>query len=340
MNAPNAPNVARTQRAPGGAPVSAAVPPLVLVTGPEHVLAARAIGATLDALRTADPEIEVVRLDAAGYEAGAIGIHSSPSLFGGAKALLVRDVDEGNDDLIDDLSAAIAAPAPDVTLIVAHKGGNRGRKILDAMKTAGARVLEAPAIKSDRDKSDFVQAEFRAHSRRISPGAVRALVEAVGKDVTELASACAQLIADTKGVVEEDTVETYHGGRVEATGFRVADAALAGNTAEALRLLRHAIAGGLDPVPIVAVLASQLRQLVKVSGTGRGPSGQVAKSLGMAPWQVDRARRALHGWDDDGLGRAICAVAAADFDVKGGGRDPVYAVERAILAITRARAGR
>lgn len=59
----------------------------------------------------------------------------------------------------------------------------------------------------------------------------------------------------------------------------------------------------------------------------------------MAPWQVDRARRDAQGWDGDRLGRAIQAVAAADFDVKGGGRDPVYAVERAILTIAGERQG-
>lgn len=316
------------------------MPPLVLVTGPEDVLARRALTATVDALRGADPDVEVIRLDAAGYESGALGQHTSPSLFGGAKAIVVRGVAEAADDLVEDLLAHVADPPEDCTLIVWHSGGNRGRKLIDAMKKAGARVLEAPAIKSDRDKSDFVQAEFRSNSRRISPGAVRALVEAVGKDVTELASACAQLIADTDGMVDEDVVERYHGGRVEATGFRVADAAVAGNTAEALRLLRHAIAAGVDPVPIVAVLAMQLRQLVKVSGAGRGHPAQVAKTLGMAPWQVDKARRSLHGWSDDGLGEAIQAVAAADFDVKGGGRDPVYAVERAILAMSRARSQR
>ncbi|EKA61765.1 DNA polymerase III subunit delta [Janibacter hoylei PVAS-1] len=53
----------------------------------------------------------------------------------------------------------------------------------------------------------------------------------------------------------------------------------------------------------------------------------------MAPWQVDKARRSLQGWTGEGLGRSIQAVAAADFEVKGGGRDPVYAVERAILVI-------
>ena len=114
---------------------------------------------------------------------------------------------------------------------------------------------------------------------------------------------------------------------------------IAGETGEALRLLRHAIAVGVDPVPIVAVLAQQLRQLVKVGAAGRGRSADVARDLGMAPWQVDRARRALNGWTPDALGRSIQAVAAADFEVKGGGRDPVYAVERAILTITTERWG-
>jgi len=66
----------------------------------------------------------------------------------------------------------------------------------------------------------------------------------------------------------------------------------------------------------------------------------VARDLGMAPWQVDKARRGLSGWGPEGLAEAIQAVAHADFEVKGGGRDPVYAVERAVLTITRARTGR
>ena len=175
--------------------------------------------------------------------------------------------------------------------------------------------------------------EFRRARRKADAGAVQALVEAVGKDVRELASACQQLVDDTTGVIDAEVVERYHGGRVEATGFKVADAAVAGQTGEALRLLRHAVNVGVDPVPIVAVLAQQLRQLAKVGGAGRGRSADLARDLGMAPWQVDKARRSLQGWTGEGLGRSIQAVAAADFEVKGGGRDPVYAVERAILVI-------
>ena len=315
------------------------VPPLVLITGPEGILAERALSSILTEVRVTAPDIEVVRLEAAGYEPGSLTVHTSPSLFGGEKAVVVQDLDEAPDELQTDLLAFLAAPEPDITLVVTHKSGQRGKKVLDTLKKGGARVIDCPAVKSDRDKSDFATNEFRAARRRATPEAVRALIEAVGKDLRELSAACQQLISDTTGVIDEALVEKYHGGKVEATGFRVADAAVAGNTGEALRLLRHAIATGVDPVPIVAVLAQQLRQLVRVGHAGRGRSADVARDLGLAPWQVDKARRALSGWEAEALGRSIQAVAAADFEVKGGGRDPVYAVERAILTITSERQG-
>ena len=315
------------------------VPPLVLISGPEQVIAERALTAILEELRQGEPDLEVVRLYAATYEAGSLGVHASPSLFGGSTAIVVHDLDEAPDELQEDLLGYLAAPAPEVTLVVVHKTGQRGKKVLDTIKKSQSRVIEAPAIKSDRDKSEFALHEFRRAGRKASPDAVRALVEAVGKDVRELAAACQQLVADTTGTIDERLVARYHGGKVEASGFRVADAAVAGNAGEALRLLRHAIATGVDPVPIVAVLAQQLRQLVKVGAAGRGRSADVARDLGMAPWQVDKARRGLSGWGPEGLADSIQAVALADFEVKGGGRDPVYAVERAILTITTSRNG-
>lgn len=322
------------------APSTGGMPPLVLITGPEQILADRALSSTLEALRAVDPETEVIRLDPEGYQAGDVGHHAAPSLFGGAKCIVVNELDAAPDPMHEDVLRFVASPEQAVTMVVVHRGGQRGKKVLDALKKADARVLTAPAIKTDKDKTDFALNEFRRNGRKIAPAAVRALIEAVGRDVSELAAACAQLIADTSGVIDEQVVAKYHGGKVEATGFRVADATVTGNAPEALRLVRHAFATGLDPVPIVAVIAGQLRQLVKVQAAGRAPSGSLASSLGMAPWQIDKARRMLGGWDEEGLATSIQAIAQADFDVKGGGRDPQYAVERAILAITSARSHR
>ncbi|HET7397309.1 MAG TPA: DNA polymerase III subunit delta [Intrasporangium sp.] len=308
---------------------------LTLVTGPEDVLVERVVADVVARARASGAD--VVRLDAATYEPGALAVHASPSLFGGTTCLVVRDLHEAPDELQADLLALLDHPSGDVLLVVTHGTGPRGKKVLDALRRRGADVVQCPAVKSDRDKSDFVQREFAAARRTITGEGVRALIEAVGRDVRELASACAQLVADTEGVVDEAVVDTYHGGKVEATGFRVADAAVAGQTSDALRLLRHAIATGVDPVPIVAVLAGQLRQLIKVAAAGRGSSAQLASSLGMAPWQVDRARRVVGHWSAEGLAVAVQAVAAADFEIKGGGRDQVFALERAVLSVARAR---
>lgn len=313
------------------------LPDLVLMSGPERVLAERAISDSLEAIRAQFPESEVLRVDAADYEPGRLSLELSPSLFGGHRIVIVRDLDEGSDALIDEVEDAVKAGLADAHLLVWHKGSNRGKRALDAMKKAKARVIDVPAMKTDKLKSEFVTAEFRRARRKATPDAVRALVEALGKDSAELASGCAQLIADTQGVIDEHVVETYYGGRVEATGFRVAEAAVAGNASEALRLLRHALSAGVDPVPMVALMASQLRQVAKVATAGSGPKHELAKSLGMAPWQIDRARSSARGWDGARLGQAIQAVAAADFDVKGGGRDPIYAVEHMLLTICRLR---
>ncbi|MGL4746005.1 MAG: DNA polymerase III subunit delta [Dermatophilaceae bacterium] len=327
---------------PDDARVASRVPPLVLVSGPESLLADRAVAHTVDELRVDHPELEVTHLYAAGYRSGALAAQASPSLFGGATCLVVHDVHEAGEDLQVDLLAHVrAGPDPDLTLVAVHRGGARGKKVLDAIRGAGARVLDAPAVKSDRDKTEFAAHEFRRARRRATGGAVQALVEAVGKDLRELAAACQQLVDDTTGMIDEKVVLTYHGGKVEATGFRVADAAMAGDTGEALRLLRHAVAVGVDPVPIVAVLAQQVRQLIRVGHAGRGRSADLARDLGMAPWQVDKARRQLGGWSAEALAGCVGALAAADEEVKGGGRDPVYAVERAVMTITgsHARAG-
>lgn len=305
----------------------------MLVLGPEAILAERAVESTIGVLRAHDAGLEVVHLYASTYQPGELEIHVSPSLFGGAKAVVVHEGEAADEVLQRDLLDYIAAPAPDVTLVVTHQGGNRAKKIMDTLKRSRARVIDAPAIKSDRDKLAFATNEFRSRGRKATPQGARDLVGALGRDLRELASACAQLVSDTEGVIDERTVEVYYGGRVEASGFKVAEAAVAGNLGEALALLRHALAVGLEPVPIVAVLALQLRQVARVGAAGRGSSAGLAASLGMAPWQVDRARATAAGWSAAGLGRAIQAVAAADFDVKGGGRDPVYAVERAILTI-------
>ena len=91
-------------------------------------------------------------------------------------------------------------------------------------------------------------------------------------------------------------------------------------------------------MPVNAAFAAGLRTLAKVGGASRSTRpDDVARDLGLAPFQVRKARGQLAGWTPDGVAEAIVAVARADEQIKGGGTDPVYALERAVVAIVAAR---
>jgi DNA polymerase-3 subunit delta len=327
------------QRGAGGAGTvswrDAAPAPVVLVSGPEDYLAARAVDAIRAAARASSADLEVTRLEASSYVGGELLLAASPSLFGESKLIEVHGLETMSEEFLRDALAYVAAPDPDLVLVLRHGGGTRGKKLLDAVKAAGAPVIDCQPLKKDADKAAFVLAEFRGSGRRIEREAVDALVAAVGSSLAELAAACSQLILDSSSAVDAATVEKYYGGRVEATAFKVADAALAGQQAKALSAFRHALETGVDPVPMVAAIAAKLRTLAKVAGA-RGSAQSIARELGMQPWLVEQAQRDIRGWTPQSLATAIRAVAEADAEVKGLARDPVYAVERALATVSSA----
>ncbi|MEY4102611.1 MAG: hypothetical protein RIR88_745 [Actinomycetota bacterium] len=311
---------------------SAAKPaPLVLISGSEDFLADRAATRIRDLLREADPSVEVSDLDASSYTPGELLTLASPSLFGEPRFIRVSNVEKCNDEFLAEMLDYATNPDSDTTVALRHAGGVRGKRLLDLLRSGTVQAIEVACaeLKSDSDKADFAAAEFRMAGRRIEPSALRSLVGAFSGSGSELANACQQLIADVSGDISDRMVDDYYGGRVEATAFKVVDSAVAGRLGDALVTLRHALQSGADPVPIVAAFANKLRLMAKLYGDRRG-SGELAGKLGAAPWQIDRARKDLQGWTENGLGNAIEVIAATDANVKGGSRDPIYALERMV----------
>lgn len=308
--------------------------PIVLISGPEDVLAERAQGSLRAQMREADPSLEISDLRADDYSPGMLLAVSSPSLFGEPRLVRVSGVERCSEEFLNETLAYLQTPQEGATVVLRHAGGNRGKKLLDAVRAlrTGAIEIACAAIRRDSDRFDFAAAEFRSAGRRIAPPALRALVSAFGDDLPELAAACRQLITDVVGDIDVATVNRYYGGRVETSAFAVADTAIAGRYGQALIDVRQALDSGADPVPMVAAIASKLRTMARVAGH-RGPTAPLAAQLGMKDWQVDRARRDLSGWTERSLGLAIQAAAEADANVKGASRDPVFALERLVTVI-------
>lgn len=329
--------------APGEAWHAAGVPAdaLTLIVGDEELLAERAVGEVIAAARESDPETEVVELTPGTMEPGRLAEMTSPSLFGGGRVLVLRSAQDLGKDLIAEVVAYARRPAADVALVAVHAGGAKGKALVDGLSKAGARKVSCSRITKAAERVAFVRAEVRRAGGKIGEDAARALIEAVGTDLRELASACSQLVADTGGKVGDDAVARYYRGRAEVSGFTVADKAVEGRLAEALEQLRWALATGTPPVLIVSALAQGIRGLAKVGGAPRGLRGAgLAKELGMPPWKIERVQRQLRGWSADGVARALTVVAEADAQVKGGAADPAYALEKAVSQIVSARATR
>ena len=307
---------------------------LTLIQGAESVLADRAISEILSKSEGA----VVTQLDSNEIELGTITDSLAPSLFGDARIVVIREIQELTQEEAEEVSSYLENSDEGVHLVLWHKGGVKGKALLDKIKKASPEIISVEAIKKDGDKADFVKSEFARHGRKVSSAAIQALVDSLGSDMRELAGTCSQLAADVEAskTVDEKDVEKFQQGRIETTGYDVADAVLEGKVESALISLRQALATGVDPILIVSALASSIRTMAKVSSLPRNSNSyQAAASLGLPPWQIDKARRQLSGWTPASLSAAVIALADCDSDIKGASADPIYALERTVLAISR-----
>ncbi|MZE78088.1 DNA polymerase III subunit delta [Streptomyces sp. SID5475] len=311
--------------------------PVTLAVGQEELLLERAVREVIAAARAADADTDVRDLTPDVLQPGTLAELTSPSLFAERKVVVVRNAQDLSADTVKDVKAYLGSPAEEITLVLVHAGGAKGKGLLDAARKAGAREVSCPKMTKPADRLSFVRGEFRAAGRSATPEACQALVDALGSDLRELASACSQLASDVDGPIDDAVVARYYTGRAEASSFTVADRAVEGRAAEALEALRWSLSTGVAPVLITSALAQGVRAIGKLASAPRGARpGDLARELGMPPWKIDRVRQQMRGWSADGVSDALRAVAEADGAVKGGGADPGYALEKAVVAVARA----
>jgi DNA polymerase-3 subunit delta len=311
---------------------------VTLVTGPEEFLNQRAVAAAVAAVRAADPESEVSETTAEQISMAALGELAAPSLFSSIRCVIVQRLEDLPEDAADGLLEYAAGPADEVGLILVHSGGQKGSGLLTKLrKIPAVTEIKSTSLKPS-EFARFVSAEVRRHGGRIAEDGADLLVQAIGQDLRALAGAAHQLANDFPDEpLTESIVRRYFGGRAEVKSFAIADAALLGRTSSALEELRWALDNGTAPVLVTSAFATGLRGLAKVKSARRGlRDNDLAREAGVPPWKLRTLRDQARGWDEQGLAKAITAVAQADADVKGAGSDVAYSLERMVLRVTAA----
>lgn len=314
--------------------MSQPVSPLHLILGDEELLVERAIGQVLAAVRAeaGSADVPVDRLRAGEVEAGELAELLSPSLFADERVVVLEAAGEAGKDAVALIAATAADIPPGTVLVVVHSGAGRAKALAGQLRELGAQVHTCARITKAAERADFVRAEFRELKVRVDDGCVTALLDAVGSDIRELASACSQLVADTGGHVDAIAVRRYHSGKAEVKGFDVADRAVVGDVAGATEALRWAMIRGEPHVVLADALAEAIHTIARV-GPKSGDPYRLAGELGMPPWRVQKAQKQSRYWTRESVAAAVRLVAALNADVKGAAADADYALEAAVRGV-------
>lgn len=306
---------------------SAKLLPVSLVLGSEIYLAARAIKNLKDQAREKYVNLEIIEPIDNEYSPGLLLNLATPSLFAEPKFITLSNVGDG---ILEDLEEYLENPPEDTFVVIRISSlvGIGGK--LKTKFSGLAQIIQCDELKRESDRVEFIKSEFASAGQKISPDAIRALGSAFNEDLSELGGACAQLLALGRENISAEIVNQIFEGRVETNAFRIVDAALVGNASEAIRLLRHGLATGMDQVALTAALAMRIRQLARLFNDRNAAPA----ALGMQPWQLDKARKDLSGWDESGLISVVNQLAQTDADVKGASKDPAFSLESLLLTLS------
>jgi DNA polymerase-3 subunit delta len=324
--------------------VSQQFSPLHLVLGDEELLVERAVAGVLRSARQragtgpgAD-NVPVSRVRAGEIDTYELAELLSPSLFADERVVVLEAAGEAGKEAAALIASAAADVPPGTVLVVLHSGSGRAKALADELRALGAQVHPCARITKFSERADFVRGEFRSLGVKVDEDTVTALLDAVGSDVRELASACSQLVADTGGHVDATAVRRYHSGKAEVKGFDIADKAVTGDVEGAAEALRWAMMRGEPRVVLADALAEAVHTIGRV-GPLSGDPYRLAAELGMPPWRVQKAQKQARRWSRDTVATAMRVVATLNADVKGAVADADYALEAAVRKVAELAAG-
>jgi DNA polymerase III subunit delta len=242
------------------------------------------------------------------------------SLFDAGRLVIVRDADSAKDPALQAMARWAADPTPNTRLVLLCTTPTGTKRVAKAL---GDNVeVRTPEDVPPWETAGWLVKRARALGRRMTSDGAKALVEALGSDLRELASALDQLISSTEGEISVATVTTQFRG-MESRVHEFVDALFDRDRDQALRRLRALLSHDENPIGIVAQLANQLRILAMLVGTERRSAASIAKELGIKEGPVKRAMRRARNFSADEIRRAYRLVADADLSLKSEGDDPL-----------------
>jgi DNA polymerase III subunit delta len=242
------------------------------------------------------------------------------SLIASRRYLLVDGVDAWGKADAERVAEALAKIPPETTLaLVAH--GKAPAGMAKAVEKAGGEVLSFD-VPRERELPKQLVADARELGFDLEPAAARLLVERLGPRPVRLRTELERLAlwAGEGGQVGIADLEAMVADTSEEAIWTLADAVVAGDEAETLRVAEILVAQGEALPRIVYALAPRLRQALRAAAeleAGK-PAGEVAKGLSMHPYAAKMLVSKVKGRTPEDLDASIRALADLELWSRGG----------------------
>ena len=240
-----------------------------------------------------------------------------------------------------EVEAYTAAPAPATVLALVGEAIKRDSALAKAVARAGDLLVYDVTKKQ---LPEWAGEQFARLGAAADRDACRALVEAVGDDVGDLASEIQKLATWANGEqITRTVVEQLAVGRAETPIFAVTDAWGRRDVAATLRATESLLERSHRPrsgelIRLVASLVGhvgRVRRIARLVDEGVQPS-EIASRLKVHPFVAEKAAKQAGNFSGEELARATVRLAELDAGAKGGSRlSPELQLERTLVEITR-----
>ncbi len=242
------------------------------------------------------------------------------SLIASRRYLLVDGVDGwGKADAERAIEALAQIPPETTVALVAH--GKAPAGLAKAVEAAGGEVLTFDAPR-EREIPKQLVADARELGFELEPAAARLLVERLGPRPMRLRTELERLAlwSGEGGRVGVEDLEAMVADTSEEAIWTLADAVVAGDDAETMRVAELLVAQGEALPRIVYSLAPRLRQALRAATeleAGK-PAGEVAKGLSMHPYAAKMLVSKVKGRSPEDMDASIRALADLELWSRGG----------------------
>ncbi|HEX5893800.1 MAG TPA: DNA polymerase III subunit delta [Solirubrobacterales bacterium] len=249
-----------------------------------------------------------------------VGSLRAISLIASHRYLLVDGVENwGKGDTQRAIEALTELPPETTVALIAH--GKPPPGMPKAVEEAGGEVLTYDAPR-ERDLPKQLVGEAKELGFDLEPAAARLLVERLGARPLRLRNELERLAlwSGSGGKVGVEDLEAMIADTSEEAIWGLADAVVAGDQAETMRIAERLVAQGEALPRIVYSIAPRLRQALRAAReleAGR-PASEVAKGLSMHPYAAKMLVSKVKGRTPDDLDDSIRALADLELWSRGG----------------------